>query len=260
MASSFDLSGRTALVTGSTRGIGAGIAAGLARAGATVVLHGRNPARLRGAQQKLRDMLRDEGCEASVSGVSFDVTDYDAMHAALGQVEQDVGAIDVLVNNAGIQLRAPLVELSLSGWTQVLETNLTASFVLAQRVAHGMLERRAGKIINLCSVQTRLVRATTAPYAAAKAGLASLTRTMCAEWARAGIQVNAIAPGYIDTDLNAALVGDAAFSAWVVERTPARRWGQPSDLAGPAVFLASSASDFVNGQVIYLDGGMTAVI
>ena len=254
--SAFDLTGRRALVTGSTRGIGAAIAAGLARAGATVVLHGRDPART----DQAREQLAAEVPGADVRSCAFDVADHAAVAEQARRLEGELGGIDVLVNNAGIQFRSPLTEFPLDAWNQVLSVNLTSCFVLAQQLAHGMLDRGHGKIINVCSLQTQLVRASTSAYAAAKSGLGSLTRTMCAEWAAGGIQTNGLAPGYIGTDLNATLVADEEFSAWVLGRTPARRWGVPADLAGPAVWLASSASDFVNGQVIYVDGGITAVL
>jgi gluconate 5-dehydrogenase len=254
--SPFDLTGRRALVTGSTRGIGAAMAAGLARAGATVVLHGRDLATVNQA----RDQLAAEVPGAELHSCAFDVADSDAIIAQAQRLEADLGGIDVLVNNAGMQFRSPLTEFPLDAWRQVLEVNLTSCFVLAQELAHGMLDRGHGKIINVCSLQTQLVRASTSAYAAAKSGLGSLTRTMCAEWAEGGIQANGLAPGYIGTDLNTVLVEDEEFSAWVRGRTPARRWGNPEDLAGPAVWLASSASDFVNGQVIYVDGGITAVL
>ena len=248
--SPFDLTGRRALVTGSTRGIGASIAAAFVRAGADVVIHGREADRAAAAAARLR--ARDS--------VAFDVTDHAGMLAAMRDLEDRLGGIDILVNNAGIQHRADLLEFPLDAWQAVLSTNLTSCFVLAQHVARGMIARGHGKIINICSVQNKLVRASTAAYAAAKSGLGTLGQVMCADWAAHGIQVNGLAPGYINTDLNAALLEDPEFSAWVVNRTPARRWGTPADLAGPAVFLASSASDFVNGQLIFVDGGMTAVI
>jgi gluconate 5-dehydrogenase len=256
----FNLRSRRALVTGSTRGIGAAIAAGLARAGATVVLHGRDPGAVGSCRQKLSAALRAEGRAAGVHGIAFDLTDEAAVRDSARQLEGELGGIDVLVNNAGIQLRGPLAEFPTANWQRVLTTNLTSCFVLAQALAGGMLARQAGKIINICSVQNKLVRPTTAPYAVAKAGLGALTQAMCAEWAGDGIQANGLAPGYIDTELNAPLVADPEFSAWVVGRTPARRWGAPADLVGPAIWLASPASDFVNGQIIYVDGGITAVV
>jgi gluconate 5-dehydrogenase len=254
--SPFDLTGRRALITGSTRGIGAAIAAGLAQAGATVVLHGRDLARV----DQARDQLRAGLPGADVRGCAFDVADHAAIAEQAHRIDGELGGIDVLVNNAGMQFRSPLTEFPLDAWNQVLSVNLTSCFVLAQELARGMLDRGHGKIINICSLQTQLVRATTSAYAAAKSGLGSLTRTMCAEWAAGGIQANGLAPGYIGTDLNSALVEDEEFSAWVRGRTPAGRWGNPADLAGPAVWLASAASDFVNGQIIYVDGGITAVL
>jgi gluconate 5-dehydrogenase len=182
------------------------------------------------------------------------------MLAAVDAVQDRIGGIDILVNNAGIQRRAPLLDLPVDTWQDVLSANLTSAFVLAQRIARGMVARKRGKIVNVCSVQNKLVRGTTAPYAAAKGGLGNLGQVMCAEWAAHGIQINGLAPGYIRTDLNTALLDDPELHDWVIGRTPARRWGEPEDLAGPAVWLASSASDFVNGQIIYVDGGMTAVI
>jgi gluconate 5-dehydrogenase len=258
--SAFDLHGRRALVTGSTRGIGAGIALGLARAGATVVVHGRQPDSVAAAVHDQASALAAEGIEADLRPAAFDVTDHPSMLREAARIEAEAGPIDILVNNAGIQLRSALLDLPAPAWQAVLSANLTSCFVLTQHLARGMVARRSGKIINICSVQSTIARPTTAPYAAAKSGLASLTRTMCAEWAASGVQVNALAPGYIDTDLNAALTTDAAFTDWIISRTPARRWGTPADLAGPAVWLASSASDFVNGQIIYVDGGLTAVI
>ena len=254
--SPFDLTGRRALVTGSTRGIGAAIAAGLARAGAAVVLHGRDPARV----DKARDELRAELPGSDVRGCAFDVADHRAVAAQAQRIDAELGGIDVLVNNAGMQFRSPLTDFPLEAWDQVLSVNLTSCFVLAQELARGMLARGHGKIINVCSLQNHQVRPTTSAYAVAKSGLGALTRSMCAEWAAGGIQANGLAPGYIGTDLNASLVDDEQFSAWVRTRTPARRWGRPADLAGPAVWLASSASDFVNGQIIYVDGGITAVL
>jgi gluconate 5-dehydrogenase len=259
-ASPFDLTGLRALVTGSTRGIGAAIAAGLARAGAEVAIHGRNPDQVEAARARLADQLAADGATALPHGLSFDVTNHDTMLAAVSEFTDRVGGVDVLVNNAGMQYRSPLVDFPVQAWENVVATNLTSCFVLAKHLAVGMIARGRGKIINVCSVQNKLVRGTTAPYAAAKAGLGALSQVMCAEWAAHGVQANGLAPGYIDTELNTALLDDPELSSWVVARTPARRWGSPADLVGPAVWLASSASDFVNGQVIYVDGGMTAVI
>ena len=258
--SPFDLSGRRALVTGSTRGIGAAIAEGLARAGAHVAVHGRDESGVKAAANQLRDALADDGIEAPVDSVAFDVTDAESMLSAVARLEQDMGGIDILINNAGIQHRSALVDFPLHAWQEVLSANLTSCFLLARQLAPGMIIRGRGKIINICSVQNRLVRGSTSAYAAAKAGLGALGQVMCAEWAAAGIQVNGLAPGYIDTDLNAALRQNPEMVDRIRSRTPAGRWGTPQDLAGPAVWLASAASDFVNGQVVFVDGGMTAVI
>jgi gluconate 5-dehydrogenase len=255
----FDLTGRTALVTGSTRGIGAGIAHALAAAGATVVVHGRDADQVAAAADHLRQSLSRE-CLSPITGVAFDVTDYDAARTSIRTVEAQVGGIDILVNNAGVSHPADLAELSLHAWETVLSTNLTSCFVLAQQVAPGMITRGRGKIINICSVHNRLVRGRVAPYAAAKSGLASLTQVMCASWAAYGVQANGLAPGFIETEMTGRLTKDPDFSQWLRNRTPAGRWGTPADLGGTAVWLASSASDFVNGQVIFVDGGMTAVL
>ncbi|MDT7804895.1 MAG: gluconate 5-dehydrogenase [Actinomycetota bacterium] len=248
---SFDLTGRLALVTGSRRGIGRAIAEAYLAAGARVVLNSPDAERLAAAAAELGD---------DVLTCAFDVSDSDAAEAALERLVAEHGCPDILVNNAGIQVRGPLTDLPVEDWRRVVDVDLTSAFVVGRTLARGMIARGSGKIVNICSVQTHLVRPTTAPYAAAKTGLAGLTRSMCAEWAGHGIQVNGLAPGYLDTELNASLVADPEFSAWITQRTPAGRWGRPEDVTGPAVWLASSASDFVNGQVVYVDGGLTAVI
>ncbi|WP_329060637.1 SDR family oxidoreductase [Amycolatopsis sp. NBC_01480] len=247
----FDLTGRLALVTGSRRGIGRAIAEAYLAAGARVVLNSPDAAQLEAAAAELGD---------GALTCAFDVSDSDAAEAALERLVAERGCPDILVNNAGIQVRGPLTDLPVEDWRHVLDVDLTSAFVVGRTLARGMIARGSGKIVNICSVQTQLVRPTTAPYAAAKTGLAGLTRSMCAEWAGHGIQVNGLAPGYLDTELNASLVADPEFSAWITRRTPAGRWGRPEDVTGPAVWLASSASDFVNGQVVYVDGGLTAVI
>jgi gluconate 5-dehydrogenase len=252
----FDLTGRVALVTGSTRGIGASLAQALLAAGATVVVHGRDVGRVTAAADQLR---QSSGPDSRIDGVAFDVTDYDAIRTSMRTIEQRVGGIDILVNNAGISYPADLIDLSLQAWETVLSTNLTSCFVLAQQVAPGMLRRGHGKIINICSVHNRLVRGRVAAYAAAKSGLGSLTQVMCASWAGSGIQANGLAPGFIETEMTARLRSDPDLNTWIQDRTPAGRWGTPADLGGTAVWLASSASDFVNGQVIFVDGGLTAV-
>jgi gluconate 5-dehydrogenase len=253
---SFDLTGRLALVTGSSRGIGLAIATGLARAGARIVLNGVDPGRL----ARTRSTLAAEFSENVVSARAFDVTDEDAVAAGVAWIEDTVGPIDVLVNNAGLQHRQPLVDVSLADWNRVLTTDLTSAFLVGREVARRQLPRGAGKIINVCSVQTDLARPSIAPYTAAKGGLRNLTRAMTAEWAGSGLQINGIAPGYIHTEMTQALVDDTAFNSWILGRTPAARWGTVEDLVGPAVFFASAASDYVNGQVLFIDGGMTAVV
>jgi len=250
----FSLRGRVALVTGSGQGLGLVLARGLARAGATVVLNGRDEARLARAAAGLAS------AGLTVHTAAFDVTDAAAVDRALGRVERDVGPIDVLVNNAGIQRRGPLETLDEQAWRAVLDTNLTGAFLVARRAARGMIERGRGKIINICSLMSEVGRPTTANYAAAKGGLKMLTRAMAVEWARHNIQANAIGPGYFLTDMTRPLAADPQFDAWIRARTPAGRWGDPEELVGAAVFLASKASDFVNGQVLYVDGGVLAAL
>ncbi|MBC8635432.1 SDR family oxidoreductase [Caballeronia sp. EK] len=250
----FSLHGRRALITGSGRGIGLALARGLAGAGAAIVINDRN-------EQKAASVaahLRDEGFDAAYA--VFDVTDREQVVAAIDRVEKDIGAIDILVNNAGIQRRAPLEDFSERDWHDLLRVNLDGVFQVSQAVARHMLARGRGKIVNIGSVQSELARPGIAPYAATKGAVRMLTKGMCAEWARHGIQANAIAPGYFETDLNRALVDDPAFSEWLCKRTPAGRWGRVEELCGAAVFLASAASDFVNGQTLFVDGGLTSVV
>ncbi|MER5428962.1 SDR family oxidoreductase [Streptomyces sp. NPDC002588] len=256
MTSPFDLTGRVALVTGSSRGIGLGIAEGLADAGATIVLNGVDPDRLEATRTALAERFGD----GRVAARAFDIVDEDAVARAVDSVESEVGAIDVLVNNAGIQHREPLLDVSLDDWRRVVDTDLTGAFVVGRQVARRMLPRRAGKIVNVCSVQTDLARPTIGPYTAAKGALRNLTRVMTAEWAGDGLQINGLAPGYIHTEMTQNLVDDEQFNTWILGRTPARRWGTVADVVGPAVWLASGASDYVNGQVIFIDGGMTVVV
>lgn len=252
----FDLTDRVALVTGSSRGIGLAIASGLLRAGARVVLNGVNPARLDAARESL---VREFG-EKAVAAEAFDVTSPDAVADGIGAIESDVGPIEILVNNAGLQHRESLLDVSLENWNRVITTDLTSAFLVGREVARHQLARGHGKIINICSVQTDLARPSIAAYTAAKGGLRNLTRAMTAEWAAGGLQINGIAPGYIHTEMTQPLVDDEAFNSWIIGRTPAARWGTPDDLVGPAVFLASNASDYVTGQVLFIDGGMTAVV
>jgi len=254
-AAVFDLTGRVALVTGSSRGIGAALAQGLAEAGARVVLNGRDGAALEAARAAL-----EAAHPGQVEVAGFDVTDDAAVRAAVDGIESRVGPIDVLVNNAGVQHRVPMLDLDVADWHRVLDANLTGPFLVARAVARHMLPRGRGKIVNVASVQARLARPGIAPYAASKGGLAMLTRTMCAEWGPSGVQANAIAPGYFDTVLTSALVNDPTFDAWVRGRTPAGRWGRPEELVGTVLWLASAGSDFVNGQIVHVDGGMTAVV
>jgi len=248
----FDLTGRRALVTGSGRGIGLTLVRGLAEAGASVVLNDVDADRVAAAATA----LRGEGFEAGFS--AFDVTDHAAAATAVAAIEDEFGPIDVLVNNAGIQRRAPLEDFTPENWDAIVKVNLTSVFCVSQAVARHMIPRGRGKIVNICSVQSSLARPTIAPYAATKGGVAMFTRAQCTDWAKYGLQINGIAPGYLDTEMTAALVGDAVFSDWLRNRTPAGRWGRPEDLIGAAVFLAARASDFVTGQVLFVDGGSTA--
>ena len=251
----FSLVGRTALVTGSSRGLGYAIAEALAQAGARVVLNGVDAQRL----ARSAETLRAEGHGVEVA--AFDVTDEAAVSDAFARLDAAGLAIDILVNNAGIQLRKPLVELSLPEWDRVLRTNLTSAFLVGREAARRMIERKSGgKIINIGSLTSEAARATVAPYTAAKGGIKMLTRAMTAEWAEHGIQANAIGPGYMATEMNTALIQNPAFDGWVKSRTPARRWGRPDELAGTAIYLASSESDYVNGHILYVDGGMFAVL
>ena len=250
----FDLTGRRALVTGSGQGIGLALAAALAGAGAAVVLNGRDAGKLGRAAEGLR------AAGATVDVAAFDVTDSAAVADGVAAIEGGAGPLDILVNNAGIQRRGPLEDFPEATWHELMATNLHSVFYVAQAVARRMIPRGRGKIINLCSVQSELGRPSVTPYAASKGAVKMLTKGMCAEWARHGLQVNGLGPGYFATELTAPLVADAEFSAWLCKRTPAGRWGRVEELGGAAVFLASAASDFVNGQVIYVDGGLTSVV
>ncbi len=251
----FSLEGRTALVTGSSRGLGHSIAAGMAAAGARVVVNGTDPARVHESAQALRAQGH------TVFEAPFDVCSETAVVSAFEMLDREGIEIDILANNAGIQLRKPMVELALADWQRVIDVNLTSAFLVGREAARRMIARqRGGKIINIASLTSEGARATVAPYTAAKGGIKMLTRAMTAEWALHGIQANAIGPGYMATDMNQALMDNPAFDAWVKDRTPARRWGRPDELVGAAIFLASRASDFVNGQVVYVDGGFLAVL
>jgi gluconate 5-dehydrogenase len=252
----FDLTGRIALVTGSARGIGSAIARGLADAGAIVVLNGRNEQALEQARAELADAIPG----APVHAAAFDASDSDAVRAAVDRIGATIGAIDILVNNVGTQARAPITEVDDATWDRLVATNLSSALYLSRAVAPAMIERGAGKIVNVCSLQSDLARPGIAPYAATKGGLKMLTKGLCADLAPHGIQVNAIGPGYFDTELTQPLVADPAFYDWIVARTPAARWGRVDDLVGSAIFLASPAADFVNGQLLYVDGGLSAVL
>jgi len=250
----FDLAGRLALVTGSSAGIGLALAQGLAGAGAAVVLNARNDTKLQAAAQA----LREQG--VTVHALAFDVTDATAVAAAVARIEAEIGAIDILVNNAGMQKRAPLQDFEHADWQQLMRTNLDSVFIVGQAVARHMIPRGSGKIINICSVQSELGRPNIAPYTATKGAVKMLTKGMAIDWGPHGLQVNGLGPGYFKTELNQALVDNPEFSAWLVGRTPSRRWGDVEDLVGAAVFLASDASRFVNGHILYVDGGVTATL
>lgn len=253
--SAFDLTGRTALVTGSSQGIGRALAQGLAAAGATVIVHGRDAAK---AERAAAEISESTGFAAR--SVVFDVTDPAAVDAGIAAIEAESGTPDILVNNAGIQRRSPIADFADEDWDDLLRTNLSSAFYLSRRVSRGMIARGSGKIVQIGSVQSQLARPSIAPYSATKGAIVMLTKGLCADLAPHGIQANAIAPGYFATELTKALVADEEFSSWVRGRTPAARWGDTRDLVGAMVFLASSASDFVNGQTLYVDGGMTAVV
>jgi gluconate 5-dehydrogenase len=250
----FDLSGKVALVTGAYRGLGFAIAQGLARAGATVVLNGRDQKTLATATQ----LLEAQGLAADTA--LFDVTDREAARAAVATIERAHGHLDILFNNAGIQRRHPFAEFPQDDWDALIATNLTAPFIVSQAAVAGMIARKHGKIVHIASLMSELARPSVVPYAAAKGGVRQLTRGMAVELAAHNIQVNAIAPGYFATEMNRALIDNAEFNAWVCKRAPAGRWGQPEELAGLAVFLASSASDYVSGQMIVIDGGMSVAL
>jgi gluconate 5-dehydrogenase len=250
----FDLTGHRALVTGSSLGIGRALAEGLAEYGASVVLNARNETRLHEAA----DTLRGRGFD--VAEAAFDVTDAAAVETAIALIEDAEGPIDILINNAGMQFRAPLEEFPTDKWDLLLATNVTSAFLVGKAVASRMITRGAGKIINIASVQSELARPGIAPYTATKGAIRNLTRGMATDWARHGLQCNAIAPGYFKTPLNQALVDDPKFTAWLEQRTPAGRWGDVDELVAAAVFLAGPGSSFVNGHTLYVDGGMTASI
>lgn len=250
----FALDGKLALVTGSSRGLGYSIAKGLADAGAAIVLNGRNEERLAEARRSLDDGRRVLHTKA------FDATDSAAVEEGVADIEERIGPIEILFNNAGIIHRAPILEMPEEQWRAVLDANLTAPFLVGRAVARRMIERGHGKIVNTCSLTSEVARNTVSPYSASKAGLKLLTRSMATEWARYDIQVNGIGPGFFATELTVPLQNDPEFDGWIRTRTPAARWGDPDELIGPAVFLASEASSFVNGHVLYVDGGFLATM
>ena len=250
----FDLTGRMVLVTGSSRGLGSAIAEGMAKAGARLIINGIDPGRVETAIGELR------AAGFVAEGAAFDVTDEAAIVKAFEGFDKAGTEIDILVNNAGIQMRKPLVEFSSADWRKVIETNLTSAFIIGREAAKRMIPRKRGKIINIASLASELARPTIAPHTAAKAGIKNLTKSMAVEWAASGIQANAIGPGYMLTDMNLALMSNSDFNNWLMSRVPAKRWGNPDELVGAAIFLASSASNYVNGQTIYVDGGMLATM
>ncbi|MCL4153827.1 UNVERIFIED_CONTAM: hypothetical protein GTU68_025241, partial [Idotea baltica] len=250
----FDLTGKTALITGSSQGIGLTLAGGLADAGATIVLNGRDQQKLASSVQSLQNL------GATVHQLPFDVTDHAACLSAVSEFENTIGPIDILINNAGMQHRTPLHEFDPKIFEQLLQTNISSVFNVGQAIANHMIKRKTGNIINIASVQTALARPGIAPYTASKGAVGNLTKGMATDWAQFGLKVNAIAPGYFDTPLNAALVKDDEFTAWLEKRTPAGRWGQLDELIGAAIFLSSDASTFVNGHILYVDGAISACL
>ncbi len=250
----FNVQGRRAILTGSYRGLGAVLARGLAEAGATVILNGRNTRAL----EETVEQFRAVGLDAY--GYAFDVTDERAVKISISRIENDIGPIDIVVNNAGIQKRAPLHEIEADAWRSIIDTHLTGAFFVSRCVALSMIKRGQGKIINICSLASVVGRKGIGPYTAAKGGLFMLTRAMCADWANYNIQVNGIAPGYFITDMTKSLANDESFNNWVIGRTPAGRWGSPTELIGVLVLLSSDASNFINGQVIVVDGGVLATM
>ena len=250
----FSLEGKVALVTGSGQGIGLALAEGLSEASAHVVLNGRDKAKLERAQQA----LAAAGRKASIA--AFDVTDQKAVEAGVARIEAEIGPIDILINNAGMQKRAPFTEFPVDGWHEVMATNLHSVFYVAQAVTKRMVPRGRGKVVNIGSVMSELGRASIVPYTASKGAVKMMTRGLAAELGKHNIQVNAIGPGYFATEINKALIADEAFSAWVSSRTPAGRWGETKELVGAAIFLSSDASNYVNGHLLMVDGGLTSVV
>lgn len=251
MTNLFDLSGKVALITGSSGGLGFTLARGLAEAGATIILNGRNQTKLDKAVKSLEN-------DFNVFSTLFDVTDEQQIKNAVMAIEKEIGPIDVLINNAGVMRRGSLENIEKEHFQSVVDINLTGPFLMAKHVAARMIERQRGKIINICSLMSELGRHTVGPYTAAKGGLKMLTKAMAVDWARYNIQINGIGPGYFITDMTQPLADNPEFDAWLKKRTPAGRWGNPDELVGAAIFLASEASNFINGQIIYVDGGILA--
>jgi gluconate 5-dehydrogenase len=250
----FSLEDKTALITGSSRGLGLVLARGLGKAGARLILNGKDENRLTQTVEKFRKE------EFDVYGYPFDITNKKQISKQISRIEDEIGSIDILVNNAGIQRRKELEDFEEAVWREIIDTNLTGAFLVSQQVVKGMIKQQSGKIINICSLQSELGREAIAPYAAAKGGLKMLTKAMTVEWAKYNIQVNGIGPGYFITDMTRSLSENKEFDQWLKNRTPAHRWGKPEELIGSVVFLASSAADYINGQIIYVDGGILAAI
>ena len=247
----FDLNGKTALITGSSQGIGYALANGLAEAGSDIILNGRNI-------KKLKQSVESINTKQMIFQLCFDATDYEQVRQSIDKFEKEIRPIDILINNAGMQFRTPLEDFPPEKFEELFKTNVSSVFNVSQVVAKHMIKRGEGKIINIASVQTSLARPGIAPYTASKGAVGNITKGMATDWAKYGIQCNAIAPGYFDTPLNAALVSDNEFTAWLKKRTPAGRWGEVHELVGAGIFLSSEASNFVNGHTLYVDGGITS--
>ena len=250
----FDLTGRIALVTGSGQGIGYTLARGLAGAGARIVLNDVIPDRLEEAVAK----CQADGMAAYAA--AFDVTDPDGVEAAVAHIEEDIGPIEILVNNAGVTYRAPLDQFPIEQWNRLMAINVTGVFLCSQAVARRMIPRGHGKIISIGSMQSELARPTIAPYTATKGAVKNLIKGMATDWARHGLQCNGLGPGYFVTEITQPLKDDPVFDEWLKNRTPAGRWGDIGELVGAAIFLASDASSFVNGHMLNVDGGMLACV
>lgn len=251
----FDLSGKTALITGGIHGLGMAMAKGLGNAGATIVVNNNS-------EEALYEAVAEyKACGLKAFGYVFDVTKESEVIEAIEKIEKEVGPIDILVNNAGIIKRTPIVDMEVSDFKMVIDVDLVGPFIVSKNVAKGMIQRGGGKIINICSMMSELGRDTVSAYASAKGGLKMLTKSMATEWAKFNIQTNGIGPGYFATSQTAPIRVDGhPFNEFIISRTPAARWGDPEDLQGAAIFLSSKASDFVNGHILYVDGGILATI